>query len=597
MCTVLDFLTTREIELVIQYLDEIILDTKQSNNDDLKTEAIAALVDISKIKADAVMSITFPAFMAKLPDSDRESPGSYLLSLEALVRLSVEEHIFELFLRRLLNKLDVVLLTDSTPAYPLAILLALFHGLRQKDLTKDSNLEMYFERLVVGLVRRAVQPVKESTSPTALNEELLLHAVGKVANVIVRTSPNLLVENPLAVADDVYTLFTPGFSSLEALAMTGERSPEHRRLIILSTYMLASIRPTLSPKLEAIPLFERLVTLAISETDSATRTALLVQIALVGNKWLASEKGSQIVRQTLQRLTRGLHEVSDAATHSQPLAHNSGDACLRILLWLTKGLLLRLDSSVTHFLDLLLALLADPRYGLPTARGFSLLLAPHDLVTDASNFVTIRRLYKQRLLDHCLPRLAADFRAAASSSSSSAGKSTYLIALAGILQFAPTPIVMLHVETLLPLLLQTIDLPLADHASRSAGTADVKAASIDTLAIMVREAPAAVEGHISSLLARLLQACECADAVSSPRTLPPPPPPPPNPVRTPVRVRSAALACLRLFPSFFRHERLRPHRTRVLKALVRALDDPKRDVRKEAVDCRAAWLRMDEVDG
>lgn len=34
----------------------------------------------------------------------------------------------------------------------------------------------------------------------------------------------------------------------------------------------------------------------------------------------------------------------------------------------------------------------------------------------------------------------------------------------------------------------------------------------------------------------------------------------------------------------------------VKELLLTALDDPKRDVRKEAVDCRAAWLRLGEGD-
>ena len=41
---------------------------------------------------------------------------------------------------------------------------------------------------------------------------------------------------------------------------------------------------------------------------------------------------------------------------------------------------------------------------------------------------------------------------------------------------------------------------------------------------------------------------------------------------------------------------LLPHRSKVTYGLRRSLDDRKRDVRVEAVECRARWTALDEVD-
>ena len=59
----------------------------------------------------------------------------------------------------------------------------------------------------------------------------------------------------------------------------------------------------------------------------------------------------------------------------------------------------------------------------------------------------------------------------------------------------PTEIFMTEINTLLPLLLQCLDL----------NNADVKAATINNLIVISQENPQAVESHISSLASRLLK--------------------------------------------------------------------------------------------
>lgn len=52
------------------------------------------------------------------------------------------------------------------------------------------------------------------------------------------------------------------------------------------------------------------------------------------------------------------------------------------------------------------------------------------------------------------------------------------------------------------------------------------------------------------------------------------------------RVRVAALRYLGVLPSIVRYDVLHPHKATVIRELAKALDDPKRSVRKEAVDAR-----------
>src|SRR5207244_2983631 len=81
-------------------------------------------------------------------------------------------------------------------------------------------------------------------------------------------------------------------------------------------------------------------------------------------------------------------------------------------------------------------------------------------------------------------------------SQSSVEKENYLIALSGILASVPSEIVMPELPTLLPLLLQSLDI--ADQM--------VKIATLETIAVVISSNPAALveSGHIPALVKRLI---------------------------------------------------------------------------------------------
>lgn len=51
-----------------------------------------------------------------------------------------------------------------------------------------------------------------------------------------------------------------------------------------------------------------------------------------------------------------------------------------------------------------------------------------------------------------------------------------------------------------------------------------------------------------------------------------------------------------MFPGRVKDSVLLPYKKAVTRGMMTVLDDPKRHVRKEAVDCRAAWFNMDEPE-
>jgi len=293
-------------------------------------------------------------------------------------------------------------------------------------------------------------------------------------------------------------------------------------------------------------LLAELVRLALAEDVPAIRQAVLRQIGLLTNKFVPPTETND--------MTNYLRILISCLLETATLSENA----VRVIFWEAKGLVLRL-AHTEEVLERLLSLLPNAHYGLASGRGFGLLLAPDEILSK-ENGAVIRLLAKQKVFNICVPSIAKDFRNAEISI-----KPNYLIALSGILKHMPTEVIMSEIDTLLPLLLQSLDLE----------DSDVKAATIQSLTVVSQESPKAVEGHMGSLVSRLLKSAA-------------------DPQLNTASVRHNALRCLRIFPGRVKESTLLPYKDNVTRGLLGILDDPKRHVRKEAVECRAAWFNMDE---
>lgn len=541
LCLLRRYLQDNEIGMVVQYLDEIVLLEDPSGKDDLKREAIQALVELSRIKPNLIMDITFPAFIAKLPDSSPSDDGDYLITLEGLAQLSVEKYVADTLIRRLLNRLDIVLQTEGSSAYPQAILSTLQYVLSQRDLDQDPNLSSYHERVVVGLTSRVVLASVGKAPTTALNEEPTLEILGRLATMIVRA---LDEHKQKSVALQTYSLFMDE-SEFVPIPFRDNIPKLQMSTMILSTALMAGVRHSVSlqftdPAAGSIhKILAELVRLAFLEDVPPIRQAILRQVGLLTNKFLSPQETDAVLR-ILKNIVLGLSETTSAPENA-----------IRIVFWIAKGLILRL-AHTHEILERLLNLLSFTQSGIASARGFGLLLAP-DEVLSKENGAKIRLLAKQRVFNICVPNIAQQVRTA-----SPATKPNYLIALSGILKHMPTGVVMPEIDTILPLLLQSLDLE----------DWNVKAATLQTLTVVSQESPKAVEGHVGSLVSRLLKCLTYAKVNTS-------------------NVRHNALRCLRIFPGRVKDSTLLPYKNTVTRGLLNVLDDPKRKVRKEAVECRA----------
>lgn len=583
LSTLRDFFQDNEIGLFVQYLDEILLKEELTGRDNLKKEAIAALAAISKHKPRLIMDITFPAFVATLPDEDDGTNSTYLSTLDTLAQISVERDIFETLFRRLFSKFTVLLQKEQPgpSAYPRAILVTLLYVMQQRQMATDPNVDLYYDKVVVGLCRSVAESASGKAKNEILNDATILDTLGRLCNLLVRS---VSIQKQEQVAENVYSLFAA--SDFVPVPFSQNATPDQERTIIISTYLLAGLSkdcsshiPHISPDVSALlsDIMRRTVS---DDTEPATHLAFLRHLALLTNKFL-SKQDLNIAEKLFDSL---------ASNEKQDLS----PATVRAIFWLAKALVLRLAPTTTHILTSLLALLssADQQTSFSAARGFAILLSDDDVLS-ATNGATIRLLSKQRVFTTVIPLISSrirEFNIAGSDESTpskSCGhvKPAHLTALAGILSTISTDLVMPELPTLLPLLLQSLDLQTPDSVA-------VRTATLDTLAVIIRDNGVSVIdkcGHVHSLVLRLLKTTENrtgSDVINTPR------------------LRIDALKCLyllatRQIPTEVASNARPPpgispllsEKNQVLRSLRFVLDDPKRDVRKAAVDARSAWLR------
>lgn len=599
LSTLRQFFQDNEIGLFVQYLDEILLKEETVGAGDLKKEAISALAEISKHKPRLIMEITLPAFMATLPDRDDGENRAYMTTLETLAQISVEKDIFETLVRRLLNKLDLLLQDEgaSTPAYPRAILLTILYAMEKRAAGPNQSLESYYDRIVVGLCRRAAAASSDDNS-TILRDVSVLDTLGRLCNLIVRSISRDKQDD---VADNMYSLFSVT-DSFKPVPFAQTTTVHQRRTMILSTYLLAGL-PKDSTRLpytkpDMLPLLNDLVKLSIAESEPAIQLAILRHVALMVNKFLPTS-GLPLASEIFNSLL---------PPHSEDA--NLTPETIKTLFWLSKALILRLAPSTTDILSSLLSLLSssDKVTSETSARGFAIILSSDDVLS-TQNGANIRLLSKQRVFSTVVPIISSKIRevntaGGGDSPSPPHIKPAYLTALSGILSAIPPSLVMPELPTLLPLLLQSLDL-------EEAGSQAVKAATLQTLSVIIRDNGVGVideSGHVNDLVRRLLKTATYVPGPAKAETTPAAAAAVPG-TRNSAKLREQALRCLYLLavssqPTDLaaaaatktgggggKLSPLLPVKSHVLRSLRLILDDPKRDVRKAAVDAKGAWLR------
>ncbi|KAK4011886.1 hypothetical protein OUZ56_020995 [Daphnia magna] len=240
-----------------------------------------------------------------------------------------------------------------------------------------------------------------------------------------------------------------------------------------------------------------------------------------------------------------------------PSADRNKTVCLFV--WITKALLMRSYSKLDQSIQELVEFLNDPTHGYLVAEGFKTILGETEECLNFDSHANIRLMYRQRFFQEVVPRLLKLYR-----ESPSCNKSACFAAIANQLAFIPEGVLVAHITTLIPLLIQCLNIEQPDQLIISTITAFMGLMSDNVNAI---------EEYISSLVPRLLTLAK--DGLT-------------------MDVRRLALRCL----SQLRKAQtvvLLPLRSEVILRLIPCLDDKKRLVRREAAVARQKWAMLGQA--
>jgi DNA repair/transcription protein MET18/MMS19 len=536
-----------DVGRIIQLLHNIVIHEESHGKDEVKEAAINGLVEIAHQKPQVVVDKAFPAFLAQLPDTDADGSRAYITILEAFAKLAGEEQVFNTVLLRLKNKFGAAVQQGASSEYIVALLSAILYALSKGEskLAESSEKSTYYEDIALPLLKRASST--DASHPTAFDDSKTLDLVGRICNLIIRSQS---VEQQNAVATEVYTLFR-GTPQSELAPFSTQASPESHKTMIVSTHLLASFRKETTLPVEIQLLISSLANYAQQPSLSQpNRSASLRQMSLIINKYYTSSALKTCMDPLITEFDLFNPQKLD------PLR-------IRIIFACLKGIVLRSSPALSTLYPSLLSLLSHPQYGATVAQGFSTLIQPDDLLTKP-NHCQILGLHKHKNFSLLVPNITQ-----AAKEADAQTKPNYLIALSGALRWIPFDIVVGEIDQLVTLLLQSLDLK---------GVPGVKESAIATVISTLMEKPQALEEHANALISRLL-----SNATSKDKT-------------NPSSVRVAALQALAFVADKFKQETVLPYRRQVVKKLVVALDDGKREVRSAAVKCRAKWLGVDDED-
>lgn len=515
-----ELLDDEELGLLLQYLDDALLlestDESGAGGDkkgriELAENILKTLVKITERRQEVVLTVSYPFFISKLPDSDTATADQSSESKEVLIgtvlralsqMASVSRSVFEVLYVRLLSKLDVIL-TSSSPKYTLAIFSTLAAVLRQllnanpNDEQKTSEegdqsqirsreaIEqdaIIFSKKLLPLIFTKFITLTSATQSPLSN----IHVIVSASMCLMYIAQALPADSQKELAENLFSIFWPspsssspnasskiltkGVSLPTAFSPFGFEQLKFSPLAVLFLYSIAPITVSSGTKDFAVTYnlvglvkaisqtlitSSRRVKLESDEESKPLRLTYLRIISILLNKWVKSNEIKPFIEDLKSAISS--HNGIDNAKSDRL-------ASLELLVWVVKAYLIRNDSLAFDILPFLLGLLnsEDVSVGNSTAKLMELLVAEDGLISGPpQSGCVVRRIYKQRFFVAVLEPLISGFEGSSGNGGNRetgmpSSKVNHLVALAGILRWMPSSIITPHISRFFKLLLQSL---------------------------------------------------------------------------------------------------------------------------------------------
>ncbi|KAG4306441.1 hypothetical protein PORY_000429 [Pneumocystis oryctolagi] len=531
-----NFLQYNELELIVQYFNEVII-----KEDDLRAEALEALVKIAETKPNLILEITFPNFLKLLSEADSITSDNFQILdeviLTTLSHLCVEKQLFDVFIFHLLEKFDnITSVNNKNILRGRTLMFALLLAIRKNFTREKIDIGSYIDQLLPELFTRVINSCIHSTE-NIITDFKIINIISQIANFIVRSSS---LEKQKVFVDDLINLFINGNSNLLFLS---------KNILTLKTFKPFKKDSNLCQK-KILPIFvssfagirRECLPLDLKFNFIETATNLILENHLEDQQQIFLFRFICLIYNKFDNES----EFSSCEVLLKNISKNDFSKKKIIILyifWIIKALILKIDKYGYTLLDKLIDLMNDKHLGEFISYNFEI-IANEDELINKENFAFIRLLYKQFLFYYILNKLTKIINFTTSGNT-------------------PKQIILPELASILPLLLQCSFLD--NHK--------LKVSNINILYIIILESPDLVSEYFGSIVPFLLTLIT-------------------EKHNNHVDVRIAALRCLGLFPTILKAEFIQPFKNEIIHKLSKALDDPKKSIRIEAGKTKHRWHSM-----
>ncbi|KAK0239096.1 ARM repeat-containing protein [Armillaria nabsnona] len=572
MVSTKNLLTDEELGFVVHKANEVLQGDANENDDE--SDTLKLLTTITTIAPHHVVDQTLPLLFNDLPDRapPRDAVADrikYRRVLTALSTLCQQPELFEVFMIRLTTRVELLcsatdIEADLEPraAYAHAILKSIAQTMSSKVDEKHVDVPKYIDRLVPRLFNLFIYSALTSDGGyvIATGPRLILVA-GDIISLVTQC---LTVERYQTFMAALFSAFLSGNvagicegqpklpADVALHPFQDSASTPLKNLVLLFAAAIIAAPKEVSVPVPALDGFlDNILKWSLTTADNdIQREAAWKILTSILNKHTAGNPADASGFLSQQLETFASNRLSDT-TLTVPQRQQGVAAWVHIC----KALLVQSHPLTLDLAERLFGVFGDESIGWDAAKAIGQVVEPGDVLSK-SNHAVIKILHVQRFVSKILPRIIAG----ANDTSKPNEQISNLVALASLIKAISKPLYSQQMPTLIPLLLRGLDLP--DES--------IHANVIDTfIAAAEGDTPeqSLVAEHVPSLISKMLKNSRIQDMPS-------------------MRVRIAATRYLAILPQIVRYDILHPYKSQVVKELAKVLDDPKRAVRKEAVDAR-----------
>lgn len=574
MVTTSYLFSDEELGFVVHSVNQTL---QEDSDNDVREMILDVLSTISVSAPRHVQEQTLPLLFESLPDHapSREAASDRAKSwcvLSALSALCVHPELFEILVIRLTTKVDLICIPitkrsaeDEEPnaAYAHSLLNIIANTLSAKVDKGHLDVAKYIDRLVPRLYNLFIySALLGEGQGFAATDPRLVNVAGKIITLVVQCLPLPRQEK---FAANLFRAFSSG--DFEGIAEGYQKIPPEtkififnaaapcvqKNLIMLFSAGIISLRKELRSSAPALDDFlDMLLTWSLQHADNDLQRNFAWHII------------SSVVNKRAEDLPTFL---SDKLDHfwiekiiDKNIAQTRRQQAIQSWIWISRALTVRNHRLAPHFTARVFEAFSDETISWNAAKAIGEIAAVDPILTKR-NHAVIKVLHAQKFVIAVLPKIIAgtqDFNKPCE-------QTAYLVALTSLVKAVPKATYAHEMPTLMPLFLRGLELP----------DAEIRANVIDTFLAAAEGDPSEhdlVSEHASTLVTIMLRNCLVEQMPS-------------------IRVRTSALRYLGVLPSIVRYNVLHPHKSVVIHELAKAVDDPKRSVRKEAVNTRMVWFK------